>query len=185
MPVVWMPECVDPSEYDASKPMASRSIDVLELGRRSEDFHNGITEKLSRARRVHLYERAKGDIIFPAKQEMVDGFASAKISVCFPCSVTHPERSGDVEALTYRYLESMASKCLVVGKCPKELIELFGYNPVIELAGASQIMEILDEIQDYHCLVERNYHRLLEVGTTRVRVQQLLAHLTAQPIPQP
>jgi hypothetical protein len=128
---------------------------------------------------VHLYERAKGCIVFPAKQEMIDGLANTRISVCFPSSMTHPKRSGVVETLTYRYLESMASKCLVVGKCPKELVELFGYNPVIELENPSQIMEILNQIQDYQCLVERNYHRLLEVGTARIRVQQLLAHVGA------
>src|SRR5262249_21190109 len=59
------------------------------------------------------------------------------------------------------------------GHCPSELVDLFGYNPVIEAEAdreAEQIESILSNLNSYEDLLERNYQRLLEVGTWRSRV---------------
>ena len=45
MRVVWLPEAVDPGEYRASRPLAERDIDVLEMGRRHEIYHERIAEE--------------------------------------------------------------------------------------------------------------------------------------------
>ena len=74
-------------------------------------------------------------------------------------------------------LESMASKCVLVGKCPPELRDLFGYNPVVEIGDAREVVDILSNIADYQALVDRNYQRLLEVGTHSVRVDTLVREL--------
>jgi hypothetical protein len=132
MKSVWLPEAVDPEAYISSRGLEERSIDVLELGRRNEVFHQTISQHLEKSRRVHLYEKEKGQIIFPTREALVKGLSDCKISVCFPSSMTHPERSGNVETVTYRYFESMASGCVILGKCPQELLDLFEYNPVIE-----------------------------------------------------
>ena len=56
-----------------------------------------------------------------------------RISICFPRSMTHTAAIGGLETVTHRYfLSSLASGCLV-GHCPEELRDLFGYNPVIEV----------------------------------------------------
>ena len=91
--------------------------------------------------------------------------------------MTHPERSGDVETVTYRYFESMASGCLIWGKCPQELFDLFGYNPVIEADEHDpygQLDEILQNLGKYQELVGRNYQRLMEVGTWKVRAASMI-----------
>ena len=173
----WLPEAVEPEAYHHSKGLEERSIDVLELGRRNETLHQAITQRLKESRRVHLYEPEKGRIVFPTREGLVQGLADSKISVCYPSSITHPERSGEVETVTHRYFESMASGCILWGKCPQELRDLFGYNPVIEVDERSpyeQLEEILQNLGSYQELVCRNYQRLLEVGTWRVRAAAML-----------
>lgn len=62
--------------------------------------------------------------------------------------------------MTWRYLQSMASKCLVLGRMPDEMRELFGYVPIIEIdmkRPAEQLYEILQNLEDYSDLIERNY----------------------------
>jgi hypothetical protein len=97
--------------------------------------------------------------------------------------MTHPERSGGVETVTLRYFESLASRCLVVGKCPAELHDLFGYNPIIEIDAhrpSEQIIEILTEIDRYQEFVDKNRARLLEVGTWDARVKEMLDTISSR-----
>ena len=85
-----------------------------------------------------LWVKAGHPVLFSSRhpdelKDLVAGLANSRVSICFPQSITNPERCGKVETVTLRYFESMASKCLIVGKCPLELRDLFGYNPVIEV----------------------------------------------------
>jgi hypothetical protein len=184
MKSVWLPEATDPFEYRPAKAWAERDIDVLELGRKYDQYHGKIVAPLAEAKRVHLFERVKGEIIFPDRSGFIDGMARSKISICFPCSQTHPERSGRVETVTLRYFESIASKCLVMGHAPQELIDLFGYNPVIEVDWgheSEQIESILNDSGITKSLVEKNYIRLLEVGTWKLRVAEIIEVLEKFP----
>jgi len=184
MKCVWMPEATDPAQYDGSRTWAERDIDVLELGRKSDQFHESVVGRLAQEGRVHLYEKVKGQVVFPCKAEFFDGIARSKMLVCFPCSQTHPERSGTVETVTHRYFEGMASRCLLVGHGPQELVDLFGYNPVIEMQGgreAEQIEQILRDPESVAELVERNYRRLLEVGSWKKRAHETLKVISEFP----
>jgi hypothetical protein len=177
MKSVWLPEATDPLEYRPTKSWLEKDIDVLELGRRDHAFHDKIAESLATAQRSHLFERIAGQIIFPDRNSFIEGLSRTRISICFPSSQTHPGRSGSVETVTHRYFESMASKCLIVGHAPKELVDLFGYNPVIEVQEGQefrQIETLLNNPEDMHALVDRNYRRLLEVGTWKCRVATIL-----------
>jgi hypothetical protein len=176
----WLPEAVATSDYSSSKPLSERRIHVLEMGRRFDEYNTRVAPALQLAGMVHLFERVRGHIIFPTRKGFIDGLGDSQISICFPSSVTHPERSGDVETLTHRYLESIASKCVVVGHCPKELETVFGYNPVVEADlnnPADQLMDILANIEKYQAIVDRNYQRLVEVGTWEMRVEALTGML--------
>jgi len=178
--VIWMPEATDPTDYCPRKKLLDRSTDVLELGRKYDRYHSAIVEFLRRSGRTHLYEIVKGQTVFPNdKKRLAAGLGDAKISVCFPGSLTHAF-SGGVETATHRYFETFASKCLPVGRAPQELIDLFGYNPVIEAdldEPTKQLENTLQNIGDYQRIVDRNYERVLEVGTWDVRVKQILEHI--------
>jgi hypothetical protein len=174
---LWLPESVDPAAYQSGIPLAERANDVLELGRKYDLFHDRVGPILVAAGMTHLYERVKGEIIFPTRYGLVTGLASSRVSICFPQSLTNPERCGKVETVTLRYFESMASRCLIVGKCPLELSDLFGYNPVVEVDDPAEIVDVVRKVADYQALVDRNYQRLLEVGTHSVRVDSLVRQL--------
>jgi hypothetical protein len=129
---------------------------------------------------VHRYERVAGQIIFPSYDGFVSALGDSKVSVCFPSSLTHPARSGDVETLTLRYLESIAARCVLLGHCPAELEDLFGYNPVIEADPSDpggQLDRILADPSSCEPLLDRNLARLREVGTCETRVETMLQML--------
>ena len=164
----WLPEAIDPNIFQPTCPLADRQIHVLALGRRLETYHEAIKGALEQAGRRHIYPSGRGEIKF-SYSECIDLFANTKVSLCFPASLTHPEKAGRVETITFRYWEAIASKCLIVGRCPRELRELMDYNPVVEadLNHPEQqlIEEILPQIDRYQVLVDRNYDRLCEVWT--------------------
>lgn len=163
----WMPEGIRPGEYK-QYPYDEKNIDVLAVGRRYGAYHDLVVADLEAAGRTYLYEKKKGEIVFPGRAEFIEGLARAKISVCVPSAITHPERSGAIETLTIRYLQSMVSKCLVVGKAPQELVDLFGYAPVVEIDMAhasSQLQSILSNFGDYVPLIERNFNTVLSQHT--------------------
>ena len=79
--------------------------------------------------------------------------------------------------MTLRYLESIAARCILVGRCPPEMKDLFGYEPVIEAdesGPAGQLDAILAKPQAYAELIERNYQRMMEIATWDVRADQML-----------
>jgi hypothetical protein len=177
MTSVWAPEATDPNRYVCDRPLRMREIDVLEMGRRFQDYHRQIADALKRDGRVHLYEKKEWQLVFSTREDLVRGLGNSRISICFPRSLTHPARAGGLETVTHRYFESIASKCIIVGRCPEELSELFGYNPVVEADlndPYGQLEDILSRTGEFQELVDRNYRRLLEVGTWRVRVGSII-----------
>ncbi|MBV9082414.1 MAG: glycosyltransferase family 1 protein [Acidobacteriaceae bacterium] len=177
MQAFWLPEAVDPNAYFPGRDLKYRRIHVLELGRRHERIHQTWKRYLENRGYVHLYELEKGKLVFPTHEDFINGLSESVVSVCFPSSMTHPERSGNTETVTHRFFESMASKCLIVGHAPQELIDLFGYNPIVELKPETcveEIERILQNVENYQPLVDKNYSALMQKGTWDVRVKTML-----------
>ena len=171
----YLPEGIDISAYKQF-PYNKKEIDVIQIGRKYDQYHEYILPFLSKKNKVYLYEKTKGTIIFPNQESFITGLANAKISICFPLNITNPERAGMIETMTNRYLQSMASKCLIIGHAPKEMLKLFGYNPVIEadLGRASEQLEtILDHYSDYIPLIEKNYETVSKYHTWENRWEQI------------
>ncbi len=105
---------------------------------------------------------------------------NAKVTIALPRSITQPELAGDVETLTQRYWESMLTRMVMVGHAPKELIDLVGYNPVVELDWnhpSEQIQDILTHITDYQELVDRNREAALQMGDWSLRMRKITRFL--------
>lgn len=180
MKTYWLPEACDPGDYLPDKPLTDRSTDVLELGRRYADHHALIREPLRVAGRKHLFERVRGQRLFPQHSDLLQAYGDTKVSVCFPGSITDPQWAEGVGTATFRYFESMASKCLIVGHAPAELVDLYGYNPVVEADmadPAGQLQSILSDVGRYQALVDRNFTRTLQVGTFESRARQIAGTL--------
>lgn len=175
--IMWCPEGIDTKQYLAGKPLTERSIDLLEFGRGTEgvvplSFPPGIN---------HIRTKVNGQFIYTDEQ-LHEAMADAMVTIALPHSITNPEFSGGLETLTQRYWECMLSRIVMVGHAPQELVDLVGYNPVIEIpiddnAGGAYTTKILDIVRhpsDYQQLVDRNRETALKFGDWRVRMRQVM-----------
>ena len=171
----WIPEGINPQEYKYYTPY-EKNIDVIAIGRKYDSYHDRIRHFLEDNNKIYLYEKTKGKLIFPSRTEFIEGIARSKISICVPSNITHPERSGNIETMTIRYLQSIVSKCLILGHAPEEMVKLFGYNPVIEINLANpveQIDYILKNYNDYLPLIEKNFQIVIQYHTWENRWNQI------------
>lgn len=161
--VYWIPEGIDPSAYRHCD-YKHKDIDVMEFGRKHLPYHESIRDFLKEQGRVHLYEKKQGELIFPTREAFIDGLARSKISICIPSNITHPDRAGNIETMTTRYLQSMMAKCLIIGHAPAEMFDLFGYNPVLEIDTedpCKQFSNVIRHYDDFIPLIERNHKEVL------------------------
>ncbi len=175
----WVPEGIDPFNYNHLE-FSEKDIDVMHFGRRYNWYHSKIKSILEQGGKSYIYKKEHQDVIFPRRKDFFDALARSKISICVPSSITHPDRAGWISTMTLRYLQSMASKCLIVGIVPPEMLELFTYNPVVEIDmenPAEQILDILDNYSGYHSLIEKNYKAVFEDHTWENRWQAIWAKM--------
>ncbi|MEM9282583.1 MAG: glycosyltransferase [Verrucomicrobiota bacterium] len=171
--VHFVPEAVDPEDYSALSK-EEKDIDVIEFGRKYERYHSELVSSLEASGRTHLHQRLE------TREEFIESLGRSKISVCFPRSLTESGRDPKFEFLSMRYVQSIASNCLVVGKAPENLIELFGYNPVVEADlkdPGGQIESILENFDDYQELIKRNREELCANHTWKHRAADILGIL--------
>lgn len=187
----WIPEGICIADYQKGDPLVMRENDILELGRQHPLYHN-ILEILEQENHIHGYARntyyPNGNyktLAFPKANELIEALPTFKIVISFPRTITHPEQAGNMETLTQRYWEGMLSGCLIIGKAPQELIDLIGYNPVIDIdLSASeadlieQIKTILQNISIYQDLVDKNYKTALQYASWNQRIEQIKVILT-------
>ncbi|MGI8820706.1 MAG: hypothetical protein ACR2ID_07565 [Chthoniobacterales bacterium] len=151
--VHWVPEAIEASDYE-NRPWASRSIDVLAFGRSHPTHHEALKSGCEARGLRYVSDR------FPSAAEFVTALGSAKVSICFPRSMTHPEIAGGTSTVTLRYLQSMAAKSLIVGASPADAVQMFGYDPVVAVDWqdpVGQLAKIVRESGPYEELIERNY----------------------------
>jgi len=176
---IWVAEGINIDDYHFV-PYDLKEIDVLEFGRKYDLYHNEIAPALSANNYLHLYEKNKGQVVFKSRLDFINGLAKSKISICVPSNITHPDRAEGISSMTLRYLQSMASKCLIVGILPDEMSLLFDYQPIIELDienGAPQILDILSNYELYIPLIERNYLEIQKLHTWDVRIEEIFLNI--------
>lgn len=168
--VFWIPEGINPENYNYL-PFVQKDIDVLAMGRKYQKYHDVIVSPLSKANINYRYSTIE-KMVFPDYSSLIEGLARTKISICFPANITHPERTGGIGTITNRYLQSIVSKCLIVGIAPKEMIDVFGYNPIIEVNfddPVGQIIDILANFENYEELIDKNYKMVVNNHTWKNR----------------
>ena len=170
--VCWIPEGIRSSLYSKGRTLAERRHDVFELGRQHPRYHQALLKLKSDGLVNDLLTSnitATGALddknVAYTNEEMRALMSDSKVMVCFPQSDTNPNRAGGIETLTQRYWEAMLSRCVMVGRAPKELVDLIGYNPVIDVdwdKPEEQMQEILSGIEWYQEMVERNLESALK-----------------------
>lgn len=179
----WIPEGIKTSLYSKGCNLSERSIDVMEIGRQMKDFHNVLLlmkEKGEINRIINSNINKDGTLdgshVAYTNEELRMLMADSKIMVCFPQCDTNPQRAGNIETLTQRYWEAMLSRCVLVGRAPQEIIDVIGYNPVIDADWnniTEQIVSILYNITDYQLNVDKNYEVAIKFADWSTRMPMI------------
>lgn len=176
--IMVVTEGIDVCNYPLGKKLIDRNIDLFLFGRNpSRLWKKGEFENIS-------FKWGGSDDDFKGLLQ------NSKITLAFPRCDVEPEQTGGQETLTQRYWECMLSGMVMLGRAPKELIDLIGYNPVIDATrkmpvgdGISplrkQISEILAHIEDYQELVDRNRETALRMAPWEIRMKQVMEWLEA------
>ena len=188
MNILYCPEAVDTSLYAEGKQLTERDIDLLEFGRHSNVYVRSARSDASLVKNAnekvntsfkYVCTKVNGKFVF-TNEQLYAAMGDAKITVALPRSITQSEVAGDIETLTQRYWENMLSRIVMVGHAPKELVDLIGYNPVIELDmenHSDQIHDILSNISGYQELVDKNRETALRLGDWTLRMKQAMEWL--------
>ena len=164
---VYVPEAVNPRHFQKGKDLKDRPNQLFEIGRKHSEYHAVLSK----------YFKNEGALIDGWVEDYSGTLSQTQVTVCFPRCDTHPEMAGEIETLTERYWESMFSRCLMLGRAPKELINIIGYNPVVEVAWKNpeeQLLKILSHIEDYQPLVDKNYQMAQKWGSWDKRIPTIV-----------
>ena len=190
MRIIWCPEAVDGAVYQKGKLLKDRTIDLLEFGRSNEKvLAAGALEKTFESSHGadgmnfslnHVCTKQNGKFIY-TNEQLHQAMGDAKVTIALPRSRTQPEMAGDIETLTQRYWECMFSRMVMVGHAPQELVDFIGYNPVIELRedipAEALIWDVLEHIEEYQALVDKNRETAERLGSWDVRMKWLMEEL--------
>ena len=70
---------------------------------------------------------------------------------------------------------------VMIGHAPEELVDFIGYNPVIELredtSAEELVVYVLEHLEDYQDLVDRNRNTAECLGSWNVRMKWLMKEL--------
>lgn len=177
--MMWCPEAVDSSLYNDVKPLKERTIDFLEFGRSclKKGCFDGCNIN-------HVTTLTNGKFLF-TEEQLYSAMSDAKVTICLPRSITHPNEAQGIETLTQRYWEAMLSGMVIVGHAPQELIDICGYNPCVEIDA--NWLEVRDErvefrdfvlytlahIDDYQELVDKNRQTAIRMGDWKKRMNDV------------
>lgn len=181
--VIWCAEAVDDSVYQQGKLLKERTVDLLEFGRSNDKVVSSgklAGVKINGSPLQHVCTKQNGKFIY-TNEQLYEAMGNAKVTIALPRSITQPEIAGDIETLTQRYWECMFSRMVMVGHAPQELIDFIGYNPVIKLndkiSPEEQIADVIEHIEDYQSLVDKNYETAERLGSWDVRMKWLMGEL--------
>ena len=198
--MLWCPEAVDAGRYKEGKMLKDRTIDLLEFGRASGIFGMIKSAQVYENECIEVLEPNSSSIVNPmnninhictkvnesfifSDEELYSAMGNAKVTICLPRSITHPDEAQGIETLTQRYWECMLSRIVMVGHAPEELIDIIGYNPCVEISDklsdvSMQIIDVINHIDDYQELVNKNRDVALEKGDWKDRMESVSVFLS-------
>ena len=177
MNILTITEGISVEDFDEGMVLKKRVISLYEIG----SVKRGYFRKKYSEEYKKLFTKPK-EWGFKTQKDYKQLLQNSKVTVIFPRSITEPETAQGIETLTQRYWECMLSRILMVGHAPKELVDLVGYNPVIELDmehDLEQIEQILSDIDNpiYQEIVDRNRETALKMGSWDIRMKQVMEWL--------
>ena len=173
--IFHMPEGIDTQIYKPGKPLRERSIDYLEYGRCS-----CIVDSAKLDDSINVVSSRNELNGLATREDLVNALADSKITIAMTRLDNQPEIADGIDTLTQRYWENMLSRNVMVGRAPQELIDLIGYNPVVDIDVTNpigQIKSIIDNIEDYQELVDKNWESAIENADWTFRINKMFSLL--------
>ena len=181
--IYHLPEAIETNLYKKGKSLNERSIDFLKFGRVCNTIDTGLLDKS-----LKLIESRNENGILHTRQDLINALADSKITIAMPRCDNQPEIAQGIETLTQRFWECMLSRVVMLGRAPKELIDIIGYDPCVNIWEATrlsngkfapdgmtrQIEYVIAHIEDYQDLVDKNRKAALEYGDWNLRIQQVI-----------
>lgn len=155
----------------------------LQMGRRVESIH-GMIQRYMEERGIedvpqnYTYRRTPDEVTFPTIQATARAVAESRFMVCAPRSADSPGFTGNVQDVTARFYEAMASKTLIIGYKPGPVFnELFPADAMVELNPdgsdfAEKIDFFLNHPDEYSRIVDRNYELVMREHTWAARFRR-------------
>ena len=174
--IFHMPEGIDTQIYKPGKPLRERSIDYLEYGRCS-----CIVDSAKLDDSINVVSSRNELNGLATREDLVNALADSKITIAMTRLDNQPEIAKGIDTLTQRYWECMLSGVILLGRAPLELIDFIGYDPTVKIDLNNvdfQILEILNHIEDYQDLVDRNRTVALQKGDWSDRIKTIMQQLT-------
>lgn len=165
--ILVITEGITLDEYPPGKKLSERNNDVFVFGRWPGYVSKTDLSSLNVVRNG-------------TDEEFRQRLQDSKITINVPRCDVVPEQTGSQETLTQRYWECMLSRMVMVGRAPKELTDLIGYNPVIDIDRENlglQLKSIVEDIDHYQQLVDRNRETALRMGSWDIRMKQVMEWL--------
>lgn len=175
MNILTITEGIKIDLYYPGNVLSDRKIDILEIGRKDGNFFKSpLPEGINHIKTGNFARTFQSDEEFRA------ALADTKVTVTVPRCDVDKKTAGNIETLTQRYWECMLSRIVMVGRAPKELIDLIGYNPVIDWDGndaSPLVSDILENIGKYQDLVNRNYETAKKMASWEMRMKDIMIYL--------
>ena len=165
--ILTVTEGIDISAYPKGDLLVKRGIDFYTFGRQPSYVYKTNLHPL-------IVERDGTDEEFKYRLQ------HSKVTVNVPRCDVVPEQTGGQETLTQRYWECMLSRNIMIGRAPKELTDLIGYNPLIDIDKEhleNQVKDIIAHIENCQELVDRNRETALRMGSWDIRMKQVMKWL--------
>ena len=173
--ILHVTEGIDTSVYHAGGSLVKRSIDFLEYGSKQRNLFEKPLEGINHVNSTSIITKMM------TWDDLLNTMSDAKVTLALPRCDIDQEVTGGVETLTQRFWEGMLSRSVLVGRAPKELTDLIGYNPVITLDrqnAEEQIKDIIAHIDDYQVLVDKNREVALTMAPWNIRIKKIMNWLT-------
>jgi len=175
MNILHCPEAIETRLYKAGKNLTGRKYDYIEYGRCSRIIDTSTFDASIRV--ISSHNERSG---LATREMLCDALADSKVVIALTRLDNQPEIAQGIDTLTQRYWECLLSRCVIVGRAPKELVDLMGYDPVINIDMDhfnEQLLDILAHIEDYQPLVDRNRETALRMGDWKLRIRKIMEWL--------
>lgn len=175
MNILTITEGINTSEFKAGKELRERQYGFFGYGRCGLLVD---TSKLDP--KMNAVGRSDVRRLCPTHAQLIDALADSAITIALTRFDNEKEVAQGIDTLTQRYWECMLSRNVIVGRAPKELTDLIGYDPVIPIDYDhlySQINDIWEHIEDYQILVDRNRDAAMRLADWSLRMEQIQVFL--------